>query len=47
LKTERWLDLEIENITKVVTDFNRGLQEMLDDGTFDKIVKKFGYDELR
>jgi len=31
----------------VVTDFNRGLQEILADGTFDTIVKKYGYSNLR
>ncbi len=31
----------------VATDFNRGLQEILADGTFDAIVKKYGYSKLR
>ena len=31
----------------IVTDFNRGLQEILADGTFNAIVKKYGYDKLR
>lgn len=31
----------------IVADFNRGLQEILADGTFQAIVKKYGYDKLR
>ncbi len=30
----------------VVADFNRGLQEMLDDGTFEAIIVKFGFSDL-
>lgn len=32
----------------IVADFNRGLQEILTDGTFNQLVKKYGFtDELR
>ncbi|MCP4104202.1 MAG: transporter substrate-binding domain-containing protein, partial [Desulfobacteraceae bacterium] len=31
----------------VTADFNRGLQEMLNDGAFDAIVKRFGFSDLR
>jgi polar amino acid transport system substrate-binding protein len=30
----------------IVADFDRGLQEMRDDGTFDAIVERFGFREL-
>ncbi len=31
----------------IVSDFNRGLREMIEDGTFDAVVEEYGFGKLR